>query len=108
MNGELYVAVTNVIYKIIDTSLGLNDFNKKGLSFYPNPAKTEIFIKNSFETALSKVNIFELTGKLVLTKAFENNDTNPSVTIADLSSGLYLIAVEDLTGNQYQSKLVVE
>lgn len=108
MNGELYVAVTNVIYKIIDTSLGLNDFNKKGLSFYPNPAKTEIFIKNSSETTLSKVTIFDLTGKLVLTKAVENNETTPSVTIAALSSGLYMIAVEDVAGNLYQSKLIVE
>jgi glucose/arabinose dehydrogenase len=108
MNGELYVAVTNVIYKIIDTSMGLNNFTKAGLSLYPNPAKTEIFIKNSSETALSKVKIFDLTGKLVLTKAVENNDTTPAVNIATLSSGLYLIAVEDATGNQYQSKLIVE
>jgi hypothetical protein len=110
LNGELYVAgVSNgIIYKIIDSSLGLNDFNKNGLSFYPNPAKTEIFIKNSTGTSLSKVKVFDLTGKLVLTKAVENNETTPSVNIAALSSGLYMIAVEDLTGNQYQSKLVVE
>ena len=107
--GELYVAgISNgIIYKIIDSSLGLNDFNKNGLSFYPNPAKTEIFIKNSTETTLSKVNVFELTGKLVLTKAVENTDT-PSVNISTLSSGLYLISVEDLTGNQYKAKLIVE
>ncbi|MDN3678283.1 PQQ-dependent sugar dehydrogenase [Flavobacterium paronense] len=109
-NGELYVAgITNgIIYKIIDSSLGLNDFNKNGLSFYPNPAKTEIFIKNSAETVLSKAKIFDLTGKLVLTKTIENNDSNPSVNITALSSGFYMIAVEDVSGNQYQSKLVVE
>lgn len=107
MNGELYAAVGGTIYKIIDSSLGLNDFNKKGLSFYPNPANTEIFIKNSSETVLSKVSVFDLTGKLVLTKKLDSSET-PSVTITDLSSGLYLIAIEDVSGNQYQSKLVVE
>ena len=109
-DGELYVAgISNgTIYKIIDSSLGLNDFNKNGLSFYPNPAKTEIFIKNNTESALSIVKIFDLTGKLVLTKSIENNDSNPSVNIAALNSGLYMIAVQDLTGNQYQSKLIVE
>ena len=108
--GELYVAGigNGTIYKIIDSSLGLNDFNKNGLSFYPNPAKTEIFIKNSSETLLSKVNVFDLTGKLVLTKTVENTEITPSLNIAALSSGLYLIAVEDVTGNQYQSKLIVE
>ena len=97
----------SVIYKIIDSSLGLNNFNKNGLSFYPNPAKTEIFIKNSSDITLSKIKIFDLTGKLVLTKAVDNNDI-PSVNITTLSSGMYLISVEDVTGNQYQSKLIVE
>lgn len=109
MNGELYIASAGngVIYKITDSSLGLNNFNKNGLSFYPNPAKTEIFIKNSSEVTLSKVKIFDLTGKMVLAKTIENNDT-PSVNITTLSSGVYSISVEDLTGNQYQSKLIVE
>ena len=116
MNGELYVSInaayspttSSIIYKIIDTSLSISEFEKNGFSLYPNPAKTEVFIKNSTGTRLSKVKVFDLTGKLVLTKAVENNETTPSVNIATLSSGLYLISVEDLTGNQYQSKLVVE
>ena len=106
-NGELYVALGSIVYKIIDSSLGVNNFNKNGLSFYPNPAKTEIFIKNSSDVTLSKLEIFDLTGKLVLTKAVNNNDI-PAVNITTLSSGMYLITVEDLTGNQYQSKLIVE
>ena len=108
--GELYIAgISNgVIYKIIDSSLGVNNFNKNGLNFYPNPARTEIFIKNSTEIILSKVEVFDLTGKLVLTKAVENNEATPSVNIAALSSGLYLISVEDVTGNHYNAKLVVE
>ncbi len=105
--GELYITNGSTISKVVDTSLGINDFNKSGLSFYPNPAKTEIFIKNTSETTLFSVNIYDLTGKLVLTKAVENN-TTPSVNITSLSSGMYLIAVEDLIGNQYQSKLIVE
>lgn len=108
-DGELYVAgISNgTIYKIIDSSLGLNDFNKNGLSFYPNPAKTEIFIKNNSESSLSKVKIVDLTGKVVLTASIEGNE-NPSVTISALSSGIYLVAVEDVAGNQFQSKLIVE
>ena len=107
MNGELYAAIGGTVYKIIDSSLGLNDFNKNGLSFYPNPAKTEIFIKNTTDIILSHVRVFDLTGKMILAKAVENSETS-SVDISDLSKGMYLIAVEDLTGNKYQSKLVVE
>lgn len=115
-NGELYVAVANdyatvtpsIIYKVIDSSLSASEFEIADLSLYPNPAKTEIFIKNKTGKKLSKMNVFDLTGKLVLTKTVENNDVNPSVNIAALSSGLYMITAEDLTGNQYKSKLVVE
>jgi glucose/arabinose dehydrogenase len=107
MNGEVDGAGGSVIYKVIDTSLGLNDFNKKGLSFYPNPVKTELFIRNSTETLLSKATIFDLTGKTVLSQPIENTET-PSVNISELASGLYLISVEDAVGNQYQSKLIVQ
>ncbi|MGL2965215.1 PQQ-dependent sugar dehydrogenase [Flavobacterium sp. XGLA_31] len=106
-DGELYVANGNVLYKIIDTSLGIHDFNKAGLSCYPNPARTEIFIQNNSDVSLSTAKIFDLTGKLVLTKSLENNPTH-SIPIADVTKGLYLLSVEDTTGNQYQSKLIVE
>ncbi|WP_293892276.1 PQQ-dependent sugar dehydrogenase [Flavobacterium sp.] len=116
MNGELYVSINaqyspttaSTIYKLIDTSLRVSEFEKNGFSLYPNPAKTEVFIKNNSGTTLTKVNVFDLTGKLVLTKAVANNETTPSLNIAALSSGLYMISVIDITGNQYQSKLVVE
>lgn len=107
MNGELYVAISGVIYRLYDSDLGINDFNKNGLSFYPNPAKTEIFIKNNTNAALSNVKVFDLTGKMLLTEPV-NNTNEPSVNISALSSGIYLIAVEDSSGNKYQSKLIVE
>ena len=107
INGELYAAISATIYRLYDSDLGLNDFNKNAVSFYPNPAKTEIFFKNNTETAISNVKVFDLTGKLVLTKSLEN-EAAPSVAIAALSDGLYLISIEDLAGNQYKSKLVVK
>jgi glucose/arabinose dehydrogenase len=107
LDGELYITNGSTVSKIVDTSLSNATFENTTISVYPNPAKTAIFIKNTSETTLSKVKIFDLTGKLVLTKAIENNNSQ-SVTISDLSSGLYLISVEDLLGNQYKSKLIVE
>jgi len=108
-DGELYIAsaANGTVYKIIDSSLGLNNFNQKGISFYPNPAKTEIFITNKTENLLKAIKVFDLTGKLVLKKSIESNE-NPSITISTLSSGLYMVAVEDETGNRFQSKLIVE
>jgi len=114
-NGELYIITSteyssttpSTIYKIVDTSLSNSDFAKNGLSLYPNPAKTEVFIRNTSELELSTARVFDLTGKLVLNQLVSNTET-PSVNITNLSSGLYVIAVEDSTGNQYKSKLIVE
>ncbi len=106
MNGELYAAVGGTIYKIVDSSLGVNDFNTNGLSLYPNPARTEIFIKNTTGTAISCVNVFDLTGKRVLTKS--SDEELSSVDISALAKGMYVVAVQDIIGNQFQSKLVVE
>lgn len=114
-NGELYIITSteyssttpSTIYKIVDTSLANSDFAKNGLSLYPNPAKTEVFIKNSSEMTLSTAKVFDLTGKLIVTQAIGDAES-PSVNISDLSRGLYIIAVEDLAGNQYKSKLIVE
>jgi len=103
-DGELYVGGGGTIYRVVDTSLGLTNFNKNGLSFYPNPAKTEIFIKNEAATTLSQVTIFDLTGKVVLTQT----ENLAAITIANLAKGLYLLGVEDTAGNRYQSKLIVE
>ena len=107
INGELYLTNGSSVSKIVDTSLSTATFDNDKISVYPNPAKTEIFIKNSSNLTLSKVTIFDLTGKLVLTKTLGNSDEQ-SITISTLSTGLYLVKVEDLKGNQYQSKLVVE
>lgn len=47
INGELYVAKSSTIYKIVDTSLSNSNFEKAGFSIFPNPANNEFFIKNS-------------------------------------------------------------
>lgn len=105
VNGELYVAISGTISKVIDSSLGLTDFNNSGLSFYPNPAATQIFIKNTTGNELSWVNVFDLTGKKILEKQVEGEMS--AVDISTLSKGMYMIAVQDSEGNKYQSKLVV-
>ena len=106
LNGELYVANGGVIYKIIDTSLATDSFAKNGLSIYPNPAKTEFFIKNSGQITLSKMELFDLTGKLLLSQNLGTTEST-TITLPNLSKGMYLVSAQDSSGNQYQSKIIV-
>lgn len=109
VNGELYIAgiSSGVIYKIIDSSLATSEFENNGFSVYPNPAKESFTIKSSNENLASKIDLFDLTGKLLLTKKLDNNPEN-TISTASLSKGVYLISVEATNGTSYNTKLIVE
>lgn len=105
--GELYVAIGGTIYKIIDTSLNIHDFNNAGISFYPNPANTEFNIQNNINSILTNAKVHDLTGKLMKQVNLQKQE-QATVSVVDLASGLYLLTVEDSTGNYYQTKLIVQ
>lgn len=106
-SGELYVASgAGTIYKIIDANLATTNFEKNGFSLYPNPAKERFNIKNLNNIELSKIRIFDISGKELLSQNIENNDD--VVSTKSLSEGIYIVVLEDVSGNTYRSKLVVE
>jgi glucose/arabinose dehydrogenase len=107
LNGELYVTGGSVLYKIIDTSLATSEFEKNGFSLYPNPAKDTFFIKSTTDVLASKVELYDVTGKLLLSKKLEPNSEN-SISVSDLGKGMYLVAIETANGKKYTSKLAVE
>lgn len=107
-NGELYVVAGSTLYKLIDTSLGLNDFSANGLSLFPNPASNgEFFIRNSGQYPLSKIHLYDISGKLLMVDQLGNMEINTIKTNA-LQSGLYVVTVEDIQGKRYSSKLTIE
>jgi glucose/arabinose dehydrogenase len=109
MNGEIYIAgLTNgVIYKLIDTSLlNTNDFYKNNYSIYPNPTKSEVFVKMENTDLPSQINIYDLTGKLLLSKDLENISIN-KINISTLQTGIYLVNIDDNSGVRFSSKLTI-
>ncbi|MEO8516753.1 MAG: PQQ-dependent sugar dehydrogenase [Flavobacterium sp.] len=108
-NGELYVAAINngIIYKITDTSLGVNQFDKTEFIIYPNPTKSAVFIQKSNESYPTEVAIFDLNGKLLLTQKTENLPIN-TVSTESLASGFYLMSVKNNLGVQFTHKLAIE
>ena len=90
------------LYKIIDTSLNTNEFQKNGISVYPNPASAELFVKNENNIELSAIKITDLTGKTV---AYQNSQLS-SINISNLSKGMYFVTIETQTGNTFTSKII--
>jgi glucose/arabinose dehydrogenase len=114
-NGELYVAVANdyatvtpsVIYKIVDSSFSTSEFDKAGFSLFPNPAKDSFTLKSSTETLAKKVELYDVSGKLLLSQSVNELREN-TISVSNLTKGMYLIDVETSNGIRYNSKLIVE
>lgn len=109
MNGELYVAgiTSGTIFKIIDSSLSASEFENNGFSFYPNPAKGSFNIKSNASNLATKIDVFDLTGKLVFSKKLDANPEN-SIDTNLLSKGMYLVSIEATDGTNLTTKLVIE
>lgn len=109
VNGELYIAgiSSGTIYKIIDSSLSNSDFETNGFSLFPNPTKESFTIKSSTANLATKIDVIDLTGKLLFTKQVSTNPEN-TITTASLSKGIYLVSVETTNGTNYTTKLIVE
>lgn len=109
VNGELYIAgiSSGTIFRLQDASFGTLDFEKSGFSLYPNPTKESFTIKSSDENLATKIDLFDLTGKLLLTKKLENISENTIATNA-LSKGMYLVTLETKNGTSYTTKLIIE
>ena len=109
INGQLYFvsADTGVVSKIIDTSLATNDFSKHGFSMYPNPTASEFFIRNSNAMELKRIQLFDLSGKLLLEQPLQDVETN-NINIGPLQDGMYLVSIENTSGQKFTSKLIVQ
>lgn len=110
INGELYIAgVSNgIIYKISDSSAGVNDLTKSPFAVYPNPAKDVVSIRkpdNGNAAALAR--IYDVSGKLLLEKQLQDLETN-TIATTTLPSGFYMMNIVDSAGKSYSHKLMIE
>ncbi|HEX8269310.1 MAG TPA: PQQ-dependent sugar dehydrogenase [Flavobacterium sp.] len=108
VNGELYIASnSNSIYKIIDTSLAVDQFTRSGFTLAPNPASANVTITPGEMTFPAQLQIFDLAGKLLLDRNIEHTNSL-SISTERFQTGLYLVTIEDNSGNRYSSKLIIQ
>jgi len=75
---------------VIDSEMGVagNDF--KGFTYYPNPVDTRLNLRAGLP--IQHVAIYNLLGQEV--KTFSPGDTGPTLSLADLDTGLYLMKIK--------------
>ena len=97
-NQALNSAQVSLLYA--NPNLSNPDVASNAVSFvmYPNPAFDSVSI--AIETPVKSVEIYTLQGQKVVSTSLSE------IVISDLSSGIYLVKVEDVHGNVATQKLV--
>ncbi|GAA4804024.1 T9SS type A sorting domain-containing protein [Litoribaculum gwangyangense] len=87
--------------------LSVEEFElKNAITLYPNPAKTQFFIKNESYIILEKVVIFDLSGRLVSEHRILNSSKSSPINLKDVSKGVYFVKIHSET-SFITKKLVV-
>jgi hypothetical protein len=93
------------LFKLVDTSLGINTFEKANFQLLPNPASSEVSIKSTGLNFPALVSIYDISGKLLLHQSLNEETT---ITTSSLTTGLYMVSVRDNSGVVLNSKLSIK
>ncbi len=85
-------------------SLALITHNSSLITIFPNPAKDVVTIKGN---NIAQVQIINAEGKLITTNTLKDA-TNPSLRLAGLPAGVYLLSIKTTNGEVSVLKLVKE
>lgn len=85
------------------TTLGVEDFTLNATQIYPNPSNGAFTVKT--KTGLDKINVYSQVGAFV--KTIPVNQLNATeVSLKDLSTGIYLIELQNATEKSWKKIIV--
>ena len=78
-----------------DNSLGIdeNNLDLSKIGLYPNPAKNSISITNSQSLNLQKINIYDLSGRLVISERLDSMESEKTINVSKLQCALYICVI---------------
>jgi len=85
-NGAGNNTVTKTAYISVSLGNDIKDLNGSMISYYPNPAKDQLFIDSD---KAFRVKLFSMTGKLLI-----DLSNKKEVSLTSLSKGLYILQIE--------------
>lgn len=89
-------------------SLGIDENELSNyISVFPNPAKNELFIKNTNYVSIDSVELFDITGRLINKQNFIDTLALYTFNIKDLSKGMYVINI-NVEGMTLTKKIIIE
>jgi hypothetical protein len=95
-----------VIINIEDSTLSIIDQEITSFTVYPNPANTIITIKVDGTVSVKKVEIYDISGKLLINKKPSQSSQTLSINISELSHSIYFMTITDENENKVTKKIV--
>lgn len=93
----------NTATKITEGStLAVNQYAQAGFETYPVPAQQILNIKTLNSTEIKSAKVFDLNGRLLMQSSMSNN----SINVEKLSTGAYLLLVQDTQGKEHLQKFI--
>jgi hypothetical protein len=88
-------------------ALGTPTFNSTTISLYPNPTNSKINITNNGIGKISKVAIYEISGKRIYTMN-ENTLDTIAIDVSHFAKGIYLVELTSDTNSTIIKKLILK
>ena len=82
--------------------LGQEEFSTNKIVLYPNPASEQLTISNIDLSTIKNVSIVSMLGKVIKNVKL----TNDTISIASLSEGIYILAIETIDWKKYTERFV--
>jgi hypothetical protein len=84
-------------------SIDENTIKESILTLYPNPTKNSFSLSREVQSVV----VFDITGKQV--KQFAENTLKTNVfSVTDLTSGIYVVRIQDSENNVETKKVIIE
>ncbi|MEP0050849.1 MAG: T9SS type A sorting domain-containing protein [Nonlabens ulvanivorans] len=97
--------ITNTETVTVMSTASVGESIDSSIKVYPNPAKS--FINLYASNSLESVTIMDINGRTLSQTNFTGNSTDQSVSIENLSSGIYFVTIQSDLGQKVE-KLMVE
>ena len=88
-----FSAECEFILTVIDNLGTQNTTDLRAITMFPNPANNLITLSNPQRINLVSVSVYDITGRLILTKYLQSASQESTLDIGALQSGNYLVFI---------------
>ena len=90
----------------LKASTAIPQIEETKFRLYPNPAEGEVIVETSGLNGVTKINIYDMTGKTVKSTQITGTQTKVPVDISDCQKGIYIVKLYN-NNKEYSQKLIV-